>query len=527
MSTTATPEHTAHAEKQAAALSSVLAALAITLLKLLTGILAGSIGMLSEAAHSGVDLIASAITLFSVRASDRPADDIHNYGHGKIESLSAFVESVIMLGSCIWIITTAIQRIVHREHLSLTFSIWPFLVLLLSIAVDYTRSRNLHRVARDYSSVALEADALHFGTDIWSSFAVLIGLGASFAGQYCASPPSSSPTPSLPSSSPSSSSKSPTPSLAAPSTPSSTRPPAENSDATASETRYIILRDLAAIPGVLSVDRLRTRRSGSSYFADITLGLPRNLTFQRSEQITSAATQVIQRHLPGADVVVHSVPTASLAESVHDRIRAVAARSNLNIHDVTVQQFDDSPADNPLPSGSHSVNPQPGALHVEQHLEVDESMSLLAAHALVTQLESDMRREIPRSPPSSPTSSPSPPPSSAPPPPSATASSKSASAAPPRPSPRSSTSTTSSSPAPTRTVSTASRSTAIAHCQTTCLWLAFTRSSPPWKTLSNWIAPRSPASSSTPNPPPITAADTRCHPPAATHPATNIRRSHR
>ncbi len=136
------------------------------------------------------------------------------------------------------------------------------------------------------------------------------------------------------------------------------------------------MRELASIDGVLSVDRVRTRRAGPDYFADVTLGMPRNLTFQRSEQITTAATEAVQRHLPGADVVVHSVPTASVAESIHDRIRAVAARSNLNIHDVSVQEY------------NHQ-------LHVEQHLEVGETMSLRAAHTLVTQLESEMRRDIP------------------------------------------------------------------------------------------------------------------------------------
>ncbi len=137
-----------------------------------------------------------------------------------------------------------------------------------------------------------------------------------------------------------------------------------------------MMRDLAAIDGVISVDRVRTRRSGPSYFADLTLGLPRTLTFQRSEQITLEATAAVQRYLPGADVVVHSVPVASVAESVHDRIRAVASRSNLNIHDVSVQEF------------NHK-------LHVEQHLEVDENMSLSAAHALVTASSPEMRREVP------------------------------------------------------------------------------------------------------------------------------------
>jgi cation diffusion facilitator family transporter len=364
------PATNAHSEKQSAALSSVLAAFAITLLKLLTGVLTGSLGMLSEAAHSGVDLIASAITLLSVRVSDRPADESHNYGHGKIESLSAFVQTVIMLGSAVWIITEAVQRIVHRQHLVLDFSIWPFVVLLLSIAVDYTRSRNLRRVVRQHPSEALEADAIHFGTDIWSSCAVLIGLAATYAGQHWQIPALELADP-----------------IAAilvaliilrVTYTLAARTIEALTDATpaAAQARQAILRDLNSIDGVLSVPRLRTRRSGPSYFADVALSMPRNLTFQRAEQITFAATEAVQRHLPGADVVVHSVPTASIAESVHDRIRAVAARSNLSIHDVSVQQF------------NHS-------LHVEQHMEVGETMSLKAAHALVTKLEAEMRREVP------------------------------------------------------------------------------------------------------------------------------------
>ncbi len=150
------------------------------------------------------------------------------------------------------------------------------------------------------------------------------------------------------------------------------------------QLRANLLHDLTAIPGVLSVERLRTRRSGANYFADVTLGLPRNLTFQRSEQLTLAATQAVQRHLPAADVVVHSVPTASIAESVHDRIRAVAARRNLAIHEISVQQIAAEQHDR--------FHPQ---LHIEQHLEVDETMPLRQAHELVTDLEAEMRREVP------------------------------------------------------------------------------------------------------------------------------------
>src|SRR6202789_4291071 len=171
------------AAKGAAALSSLMAALAITLLKLLTGILTGSLGMLSEAAHSAIDLIASFITLLSVQVADRPADEDHNYGHGKIESLSAFVETFIMLASCIGLVYEAVSRIVRHTHLDLKLSIWPFAVLLLSIVVDFTRSRTLGRIALEHRSDALAADAVHFATDMWASAAVMLGLLASYAGE--------------------------------------------------------------------------------------------------------------------------------------------------------------------------------------------------------------------------------------------------------------------------------------------------------------------------------------------------------
>jgi cation diffusion facilitator family transporter len=369
-----------HAAKRSAALFSVVAALVVTLLKLLTGILTGSLGMLSEAAHSAIDCIAAVITLLSVQVSDRPADEEHNYGHGKVESLSAFVETGLMFASCLWIITEAVRRIALHRHLAIAVSIWPFLVLLLAIAVDFTRSRSLRRVARAHHSEALAADAIHFGTDIWSSTAVLLGLAATAAGERFHIPALELADP-----------------IAAlivaaiilrvswrlatqtidallDATPHTF--PGQTATQTRAGVRAALIHDLISIDGVLTVDRLRTRRSGSSYFADLTLGMPRNLTFQRTEQITLEATAVVQRVLPGADVVVHSVPTASLAESVHDRIRAVAARSNYAIHDVSVQQFGTS-------------------LHVDQHLEVDETLPLRRAHEIVTALETDIRREIP------------------------------------------------------------------------------------------------------------------------------------
>ncbi len=202
--TTATQNQDARqvtAEKTGAALLSVFAACAMTFLKVVTGILTGSLGMLSDAAHSGIDLLGAGLTFFSVRISGKPADEDHTYGHGKIENLSAFVETGLMVISCIWITYEAIERIFFHPTV-IKLSLWPFAVLLTSIAVDYWRSRQLLIVARRHGSAALEADALHFASDIWATLAVLLGLTATWIGKRfhlylgCITP---TPSPRLPS----------------------------------------------------------------------------------------------------------------------------------------------------------------------------------------------------------------------------------------------------------------------------------------------------------------------------------------
>ncbi len=373
MSATATAPESTYAAKRSAALFSVLAASVVTALKLLTGFLTGSLGLLSEAAHSSIDLLAAVLTLISVRVADRPADEEHNYGHGKVESLSAFIEITLMLGSSVWIVAEAIRRLLHRTHLSLPLSIWPFAVLLFSMLVDVLRARSLRRIARESRSPALEADALHFATDIWSSLAVLVGLVSTLAGERLHIPALEFADP-----------------VAgivvsgiilrvtirmARNTVNALLDASPTTEA-GQRSREQILGDLSTIPGVVNVERLRVRQSGAHVFADLALGMPRNLTFQRSEQITAEATAAVQRHLPGADVVVHSIPTATVAESMQDRVRAVAARSNLAIHDVSLRQIGKT-------------------LQLEQHLELDETMPLRRAHTLVTELECEIRREVP------------------------------------------------------------------------------------------------------------------------------------
>ena len=162
-------------EKKKVALISVFAAVFLTGTKLLIGIITGSLGLLSEALHSGLDLIAAVITLFSVSISDHPADRQHNFGHGKVENLSAFLETILLFITCFWIIYEASHRLITGKTM-IEVSIWSYIVVILSIVVDISRSRALNKVARKYNRQALEADALHFSTDIWSSMVVLLGL---------------------------------------------------------------------------------------------------------------------------------------------------------------------------------------------------------------------------------------------------------------------------------------------------------------------------------------------------------------
>ncbi len=355
------------AEKRAVAGSSVLAATAITALKIIVGVTTGSLGILSEAAHSGLDLVAAVITFLSVRVSDKPADADHQYGHGKVENFSAFIETGLLLLTCIWIIYEAVKRLFFH-HVEIEPGIAAFLVLFASMAVDFWRSRSLGRIAAKYDSQALEADALHFSTDIWSSGVVVLGLLLVLIGRFYDVPwlRAADPVAAL--------------FVAGVVVYVSTRLARKTVDAlldaAPSGARSNIVAALSTVEGLLEVDRVRIRRAGNRYFADLSIGLSRNVTFQRSEQVSHAVTEAVHRVLPDADVVVHSVPRAGRRENIFDRVRAVATRQNFNVHDVSVQDLK-------------------GRLHVEQHLELDEGLSLKEAHDRVTQLEAEIREDVP------------------------------------------------------------------------------------------------------------------------------------
>jgi len=354
-------------EKRGVAFNSVLAATAITALKVVVGITTGSLGILSEAAHSGLDLIAAFITLLSVRVSDKPADADHQYGHGKVENFSAFLETGLLLLTCVWIVYESIRRLFFH-HVEIEPSAAAFLVMLASMTVDWWRSRALRRVADKYDSQALQADALHFSTDIWSSGVVILGLVLVVLGHRLKIGwlRDADPIAAL--------------IVAGVVVYVSSRLARQTIDAlldaAPTDVRARILDEVARVESVVDVDRVRIRRAGNRYFADLSVALRRNVTFQKSGQVAEDVAEAVHHVLPDADVVVHPIPRAPREENLFDRIRGVAARSNLNVHEVSVQNFG-------------------GFLHVEQHLELDEGMPLKDAHDLVTRLEGDIRAEVP------------------------------------------------------------------------------------------------------------------------------------
>jgi len=355
------------AEKRAVAGNSVVAALVITLAKIVVGVTTGSLGILSEAAHSALDLIAAVLTYLSVGVSDKPADADHQYGHGKIENFSAFVETGLLLITCAWVVYEAVLRLFFRR-VEVEPSIWAFAVMLVSMAVDGWRSRRLARIAAKYDSQALEADALHFSTDVWSAGVVVVGLTLILLGRAYhldwlskADPIAALFVSGV---------------IVSVSWRLARRTIDALLDAAPKGVRTQIIDAVSAVDGVLEVGRVRIRRAGNRYFADLAVGFARTLTFQRSQQLVAAVTAAVQGILPDADVTVQPLPRAQHSENIFDRIRAVATRHNLNVHDISVQDL-------------------AGRLHVELHIELDERLTLKSAHDKVTDLEADMRRDVP------------------------------------------------------------------------------------------------------------------------------------
>jgi cation diffusion facilitator family transporter len=286
-------------EKTRVAMTSVFAAVLLTGTKIAVGIMTGSLGILSEAAHSALDLVAALVTVFAVKSSAKPADSDHPYGHGKIENLSALFETLLLLLTCLWIIREAVERLFFHA-VPVKTSIWGFAVIILSIIVDIGRSRALMKAAKKFDSQALEADALHFSTDIWSSTVVLFGLGMVYLSGRLGIPW------------------------------------LEKADALAAlavagiviwvsvQLGRKTLRDLMdgvppemiqaaqarvlSVSGVQAAPRIRMRKTGGEWFSDVVIQVAPAMTTEHAHQVSDAVEAALLDLMPKGDIVVHVEP---------------------------------------------------------------------------------------------------------------------------------------------------------------------------------------------------------------------------
>ena len=287
-------------EKRSAALSSVIAAVGLTGFKIVVGLTTGSLGILAEAAHSGLDLMAAVMTFLAVRISGKPADRNHLYGHGKVENLSALFETLLLLVTCFWIIYEATHRLLyHAADLRVTF--WSFAVMITSIVVDVSRSRILYRAARKYNSQALEADALHFSTDIWSSAVVILGLFCVKISEWV----------------PGVAFLRHADSVAAimvglivvyVSVKLGIRTIQALLDVAPSGIENKIISAVEGLPGVTDCHNVRLRYSGPQLFVDIHILVDGNQTLKEAHDLTEEIEHIIQQLLPNVDVTVHPEP---------------------------------------------------------------------------------------------------------------------------------------------------------------------------------------------------------------------------
>jgi cation diffusion facilitator family transporter len=287
-------------EKSRAAASSVAGAVGLTALKLLVGFATGSLGILAEAAHSALDLVAAVMTLVAVRISGRPADRSHHYGHGKVENLSALVETALLVLTCVWIIRGAIHRfLTGTVEIEVTF--WSFAVMVTSIVVDVSRSRMLLRIAIKHHSQALEADALHFSTDIWSSAVVILGLVSVMVGERI-------------------------PRLAwlryadavaavlvaliviGVSWKLGVRTVQALIDAAPTGLEEKVTAAAASVPGIHNVHNVRMRYSGAQLFVDVHVLVDGGQSLRQAHDLTEEVERSIQLLMPNADVTVHPEP---------------------------------------------------------------------------------------------------------------------------------------------------------------------------------------------------------------------------
>jgi cation diffusion facilitator family transporter len=346
--------------KERVALTSMAASAGLTIAKAVVGLTTGSLAILSEAGHSLIDFIATVMTYFAVRISGKPADEEHHYGHGKVESISALAETALLFvlsGVVIW---EAVRRLLFHEGHAVDATLMAFAVIAVSVLVDFFRARALSKVAKETSSEALEADALHFSSDMYSSIAVLVGLGGVALGFPWADAAAAVVVAVF---------------VLLAGWRLGRRNVETLTDTAPAGAAEAITTAANSVPGVVSVERVRARPVGNKLFVDLGVTVSRTLPLDRVTLLKDDIIKAVQERLPSAEIVLTAEPRALDNESVIERIMVIARNQALAVHHVTV----------------HSID---GKLAVAVDLEVEGRLKLGDAHEIASALEDAVLREL-------------------------------------------------------------------------------------------------------------------------------------
>ena len=376
-----------HKEKTKVALISIIASASLALFKFVIAQMTGSLAILSEALHSGLDIMAAIMTLYAIRMVIRPPDLEHPYGYAKFESLTSLAETILLFVAAGWIFYDGFQRIffIHSEP-EITF--FSFAVMIVSILVDYSRSKTLYRIAHKYGSQALEADALHFKTDMLTSGVVLVGLvvvylfGISNADSYAAIIVAGV--------------------IVYTSLGLGRRTLDVLLDKAPKGIQGQILESITGFEGVKNVHSVRVRKVSSETFVDLHIEVPRIYTHDKAHKIaTNVENKIRNEILPNSDVVVHvDAIEDNLTETIKDKIMLIATNypAIKNVHSLYLSTPNDQNIDSIKKNKSNALSLRNESnrmfLHLYLDVQIDSMLDLKTAHDIVDDFERKIKEEI-------------------------------------------------------------------------------------------------------------------------------------
>jgi cation diffusion facilitator family transporter len=377
--------------------SSIAISAGLTLFKLAVGFSTNSLGILSDAMHSGLDIIAAFMTLYAIRMVMRPPDFRYNYGYAKVESMSSLAEIILLFIVAGWIFYEGVNRIFFKS-IEPEVTILSFAIMLGSMGVDFERSRVLYRTARKFGSQALEADALHFRTDMISSAIIIVGLALVFlyhvpnADAYAAIVVAAM--------------------IIYTSLGLGRRTLDVLLDRAPKGAYQRVVETVSGLEGVNRAHDIRVRKMGSETLVDMHIEVPRTLTHDKAHRVATAVEDKVRNALPNSDVLVHVDAIETAGETITDRIRLIAAETEgiKNVHSIYLSA---------IPSTTHASSTETTRqsekkqdiynsnenmldaktepkLHLYLDVQLDSSLDLMTAHNIVDLFENEVKQNIPQ-----------------------------------------------------------------------------------------------------------------------------------